>query len=178
MYEHFNFQDSLEEYATEREKSCFFTGHRNIVTDKNDLLKTMRSTIAYLYSVGVNIFHTGGALGFDTLAAAQIIDMRRTHENMKLILNLPFLNQDALWKDDNKRFYSYIISEADDVCYVSKNEQSVKNQCSKFYLQRNRDMADCSKYCIAYYSGKKGGTSYTINYAKQIGCEVYNLYNK
>lgn len=161
-----------------RETSCFFTGHRNIRPDKKiELITKMKNTVSYLYTIGVTDFHTGGALGFDTLAAAHILDIKREHPGMKLILDLPFVNQTQFWDAQNKRFYEFLFSKADVINYAYKENVSDKASASKYLLMRNRMMADSSLYCISYYCGRvRSGTGHTINYAKKTGCEIINLY--
>ena len=38
---------------------------------------------------GVNTFIDGGALGFDTIAAETVIEMREKYQNIKLVMYLP-----------------------------------------------------------------------------------------
>ena len=41
--------------------------------------------------------------------------------------------------------------------------------------KRNRYMVDSSGYCICYVTQKKGGSYYTMNYAKEAGLGIINL---
>ena len=41
--------------------------------------------------------------------------------------------------------------------------------------KRNRHLVDGSSVCIAYLTQEKGGTAYTVNYAKQKEVQVINL---
>lgn len=172
--------DDIEQYDVpeNRRYSCFFTGHRKIPAKiRRELLAKMKNTVAYLYSKGVKEFHTGGALGFDTLAATQVIDMRRDHPDMKLILDLPCRNQTHRWSEADKRIYEFLLTNADIVNYAYDGEVGSTAEARKYLLMRNRIMANSSYYCVAYYSGQKSsGTGYTVNYADGIGCEIINLY--
>ena len=61
----------------EREKCCCFTGHRRI--PEQEMLwvrRRLREEILDLAQKGVDTFLTGGALGFDTLAAQEVLRMR------------------------------------------------------------------------------------------------------
>ena len=40
---------------------------------------------------------------------------------------------------------------------------------------RNRYMVDNSCYCICYLTENKGGTAYTVNYAKRQGLKIINI---
>lgn len=41
--------------------------------------------------------------------------------------------------------------------------------------KRNRHLVDNSSACISYLTENKGGTFYTVNYAKSKGVEVINI---
>ena len=156
---------------------CFFTGHHRIGAQVSDkLLLRLKATVSYLLSKGVTEFHTGGAVGFDTFAAMMIIDLKRYHPEIRLVLDLPFLNQSELWDDKNKRLYSFILEHADKTNYACNKVVKDAGEVKKYLLERNRMMADSCYYCVAYFSGAHGGTDYTVSYAKKAGCEIINLY--
>ena len=171
--------DNLEEYDNDsRVKSCFFTGHRRIAAKNDKLLMDIKKCISYLYSIGVREFHSGGAIGFDTLAATIVIDLKRFHPDMKLVLNLPFHNQACNWSDSELEYSDFVKKHADEIIYSFDGDVLTKDDARKYLLKRNRDMVNCSKYGIAYYSGKsKSGTGYTLRYAKERACEVENVYD-
>ena len=74
-------------------KGCCFTGHRKIPENElSNLQKRLQKTVKGLLKQGVTIFYTGGALGFDTLAAQAVLNARRFHPQVKLILALPCHN--------------------------------------------------------------------------------------
>ncbi len=180
MDEPIKFYEDLNEneISNAREKTCFFTGHRkglgNVI---KDLLPKLKSSISYLYSKGVTDFCVGGALGFDTMAATQVLDLKRDHPNMRLILYLPYRNQSEHWKEDHKRFYQYILKNCDEVHYAFDGDVKDYSESKEYLLMRNRMMADRGMYCIAFYSGsKRSGTGYTVEYAKKNGCEIINLH--
>ena len=51
-------------------KSCCFTGHRNIpAAEYAEIQKSLESELIQLIHQGTRYFGTGGALGFDTMAA-------------------------------------------------------------------------------------------------------------
>ena len=74
----------------EREKCCCFTGHRRI--PEQEMLwvrRRLREEILDLAQKGVDTFLTGGALGFDTLAAQEVLRMRAMGlPSLKLVLAL------------------------------------------------------------------------------------------
>lgn len=161
-----------------REYSCFFTGHRKIPdTERANVLRRLNAALLYVYCNGVREFHTGGALGFDTLAAASIIDLKKQYPDVRLILELPYLNQDQKWDDKDKRFYRFILSEADEVNYAFKDKVFNYFEVSGYMYKRNRSLVSSSHYGITYYNNSgKGGTAYTFSLAKKAGCELINLF--
>ena len=55
-----------------RRRACCLTGHRALPSDPDErmeLTHNLRKTVARLAQEGIQVFYTGGALGFDTLAA-------------------------------------------------------------------------------------------------------------
>jgi len=155
--------------------SCSFTGHRNLTdSERASLIPSLKSTVLYLISMGVKEFHCGGALGFDTLAATVVFDVARDREDIKLILELPYENQSAKWKDSDKRIYEFIKSKADEINVHSPLPRD-KEQAIKALLLRNRIMIDKSHYCVCYHKHEKGGTAYTVNYAKLHDVQLINL---
>lgn len=163
------------EYDNKR-VSCSFTGHR-IITDaeKAQLIPRLKSTILYLISLGVKEFHCGGALGFDTLAATVVFDVAREHEDISLILELPYEKQAIKWTDNEKRIYEFLKSKANEVNVHFPNPKD-KNEAVQALLSRNRILIDKSHYCVCYHKNTyKGGTAYTVNYAKLHDVQIINL---
>lgn len=158
-------------------RACFFTGHRRLPeTELPTLLQRLRSSVLYLHSKGVTDFYAGGAIGFDTVAAAQIIDLRREHSDIRLFLELPFLNQSDRWDENQKRYYDFILSQADATHYARKDTVLSPSQARNLLLKRNRAMVDKCHYGIAYYSGTPvGGTAYTVRYAKEHDRELVEI---
>lgn len=155
--------------------SCSFTGHRNLTdAEKASLIPSLKSTVLYLISQGVKEFHCGGALGFDTLAATVVFDVARDRNDIRLILELPYENQSEKWKDSDKRIYEFIKSKADEINVHSPKPRD-KEQAVKALLLRNRIMIDKSYYCVCYHKHEKGGTAYTVNYAKLHDVQLINL---
>lgn len=84
----------------EREKCCCFTGHRRIPEQEMLWVRLpgWREEILDLAQKGVDTFLTGGALGFDTLAAQEVLRMRAMGlPSLNLVLALPYMNQEAQW---------------------------------------------------------------------------------
>ena len=149
-----------------------FTGHRTIKTDGiSDVIEKLDIVIERCISKGYKCFLSGGALGFDTLAAHCVIKAREKHPDVKLLLILPCRDQTKLWKslpDINE--YRYLKESADDIIYIQDFYDA------KCMMKRNIYMVENSSLCISYFDGRAGGTSNTINYAKENGVAVINLF--
>lgn len=73
-----------------RNQVCCFTGHRHIPEEYYETLKQqLRQEIENLILKGVCYFGAGGALGFDTLAALTVLELKQQYPLIKLILVLP-----------------------------------------------------------------------------------------
>lgn len=150
--------------------TCCFTGHRSIPAGlDNYLADRITDGIKYLYASNVKTFLTGGAIGFDTLAAQAVIRCQERLPDIKLIVVAPCHNQDKYWNQQSKDTYQHIMKCADDVIYLSEQYHA---DCMH---QRNRYMVDNSSICICYHVKYSGGTAYTVEYARQQGLTVYNL---
>lgn len=152
----------------ERNLTCCFTGHRSIPRENyNYLYNNVKNIILNLHlKNGVKYFCSGGAVGFDTLAARAVLELRRQYD-IYLILFIPCASQSLYWSDRDKAVYDEILKRSDKKIYVSKNEYT-----PKCMLDRNRAMVDSSAYCVSYQTRSYGGTAYTVNYAYKNGVKV------
>lgn len=153
-----------------REKTCCFTGHREIdEKDYSKLKKRTRDLIVSLIEKGVVFFGAGGARGFDTLAAESVLELKKDYPQIKLILVLPCPDQTKGWREEDIRRYNFIKEQADKVVYTADHYY---RGCMHV---RNRHLVDNSRYCICYLTKDSGGTAFTVNYAKTRGLEIYNV---
>ena len=151
-------------------QTCCFTGHRKIPSDQlESVTQRLRDAVIASIQDGYLYFGAGGALGFDTLAAKIVLELRTIYPEIKLILVLPCLDQAEKWNEEDKEEYERIKSLADKVVYTSGN---YFNGCMQ---RRNRHLIDNSSLCICYLTERIGGTAYTVNYARDKGCMVVNL---
>ena len=143
-----------------KKKTACFTGHRKIAIEQRKIVaERLKNTVESLISEGYRYFGTGGALGFDTLAAQCILYLKKQYPYIKLILVLPCKTQTRDWKSEDIAIYERIKAQADKVVYTSKE---YTRDCM---FRRNRHLVDNSSICIAYLTKNKGGTAYTVNYA-------------
>ena len=153
-----------------KEKTCCFTGHREIPERDYNLLKQKtKNAIVALIGKGVIYFGAGGARGFDTIAAETVLELKNDYPQIKLILVLPCPDQTKGWKEDDIRKYNIIKENADKVVFTADH---YFNGCMHV---RNRHLVDNSGYCICYLTKENGGTAFTVNYAKTKGLEIHNV---
>lgn len=74
-----------------------------------------KNIVTLLVSKGFKYFGTGGALGFDTIAAQAVLSVKEIHPEVKLILVLPCENQTKYWKQQDIDVYNDIRLRADKV---------------------------------------------------------------
>lgn len=153
-----------------RNQTCCFTGHRIIPPDQlNEVQERLKKAILSSIHAGYRYFGAGGALGFDTLAAQQVLSLKKDFPNIKLILVLPCKSQTRGWDQDDIDVYERIKSSADKVVYTSENYYS---GCMH---KRNRHLVDNSSLCICYLTENSGGTHYTVRYAEQKALDIVNV---
>ena len=156
------------------EKICCFTGHRRIPDSEIIKLKQrLDETIDQLIDNGVRTFRTGGALGFDTLAALSVLVRKEKRaEKISLELCLPCRDQPKSWRQKDVDIYNFILSRADKITYLHDE------YTASCMLERNRFMVDGSDFCVAYCtspSSPRGGTAYTVRYANSKNLPVINI---
>lgn len=150
---------------------CSFTGHRVIADFHRERIQGLIGTaIKYAYVSGCREFLCGGALGFDTLAAKEIIKFRLSHRDVRLVLCLPCVDQADAWGEESREMYSYILESADEVIYASDSYTPI---CMR---ERNFLLASRCDILIAYYGRQRSGTGQTVRMADSMGKEIINLY--
>lgn len=150
-----------------------FTGHRHISDEiYSKLYDALLSVIEQKIEAGATRFRTGGALGFDTMAALAVLSMRLRFPTIKLELMLPCPTQTRGWSEDDRMLYEQIKARADEVTYISTGYYSGVLQ------QRNRCLVEGADVCVAYLTGSRGGgTAYTASLAIKKGLEFINLFD-
>ncbi len=145
-----------------KSQTACFTGHRNIPPEDLPMVQQrLREILMESIANGYRYFGAGGALGFDTVAAMAVLDLKKVYPDIRLILVLPCRDQTRGWKESDIIKYEWIKSKADKVVYTSEHYY---NGCMQ---KRNRHLVDHSSLCICYYTGQKGGTEYTVKYASK-----------
>ena len=156
-------------------KSVCFTGHRTIAEDKEKLSARLYALLERLVTEQkIMDFYTGGALGWDALAALTVLKLRESYPEVKLRLELPcpFEEQSAKWNEAQKAEYQHILGLADSVEQASERYY---NGCMKARNARLVELA--TDYCICYWNPKhfRSGTGQTVRMAQKKGIEIINM---
>lgn len=153
------------------EKTVCFTGHRK-VKDVETIKNKLISTVEKFINDGFSNFITGGARGFDTLAAQTVLLLKETYPHIKLKIALPFANpfeHEKDWSGEEIDAFFTCLKKSDKVVTLQED------YCTGCYYSRDRYLVENASVCIAYKKRSSGGTAYTVNYAYNKNIRVINL---
>ncbi len=151
-------------------QSCCFTGHRSIPLQEFPALTAhVDEVIRTLYGAGVRFYYTGGALGFDTLAASRVLLFRREAPDVRLYLLLPCRDQHRAWAVEDRMRFEAILRQCDGFHYVAEAYSSRVMQA------RNESLVAHADVLVAYARRYASGAAQTIRAAEREGVPVLNL---
>ena len=161
----------------EKYMAVAFTGHRPetipYINDFNsdqyfDLQKAIWKEVQRYVNVGYITFYCGAARGADMMCGEIILAEKETgRSDLQLVCAVPFREQARSWDPMEKLQYYELLRQSDRIVQVC---DSYRRGC---YHARNRYMVDNSDVLIAIFNGDpKGGTAYTVNYARKKGKEI------
>lgn len=159
-----------------REQTVSFTGHRpeKIVSpfvenseEVNAIKLELHNAIVRAVDDGYTTFLCGMAMGVDIWAGEIVLGLKRQFKNLKLIAVVPFPQQANTWPQEWRIRFGNLLEKTDEVIMISDQYDSER------FFERNRYLVDHSSRLIAVYNQeKKGGTAYTVRYARQQEVEV------
>lgn len=153
-----------------RSSTCCFTGHRHLPPNQiNRIKEQFDQVVDSLIKKGFTSFISGGALGFDQLAAAWILDRKKQGQNIQLCLALPCRHQDDFWNTEQKNVYHCLVQGCDRLIYLADD---YFDGCMK---QRNQFMVDHACCCICAWLYPRSGTGQTVRYAQRKGLRIFNV---
>lgn len=143
---------------------CAVTGHRVLSSDFSK--EELRAALRALAAAGVRTFLCGMALGFDLLCAEEVL-LLREELPVRLVACIPCADQAARYPKSARERYERILDRCD--------ERAVLHECycDGCMFERNRYMVDRADLLLAYFTGRRGGTKYTVGYAEKRGIPVY-----
>lgn len=156
--------------STNRQHTCCFTGHREIEPQHREQLpQLLEAVIRLMVRDGYYTFLTGGALGFDTLAADTVLRLKAEYGHMRLIVVSPYGGQSDNWNRAQADHFEWVRQSADNfVCL----EAGYSPGCMK---RRNYYMVERSAICAYYCLRSRSGAAQTMRYAQQCGLELVDL---
>lgn len=140
------------------ERCCAFTGHRpkkfpwgynEADTRCAGLKSSLGKEIDKLVKAGYTDFFSGMAEGADTWAALAVLALKKENPALKLHCILPCKGQADRWSASARELYFSILTQADEVVYVS---QEYSEGCM---LKRNRYLVDHAACLLAVYNNER-----------------------
>ena len=159
-------------------KTCAFTGYRPSKMpwgyDETDARCAefrfrLREALEYLIGQGYTDFMSGGALGFDQMAARIVLSLREKYPWIRLIMVIPFDGQADKWSREQRGCWLEITEASDRVIHISHSYDK------GVFFQRNHYMVENADLILAAFDGQSGGTAGTIAYAKRHGVRVVRI---
>ena len=160
-------QDTFAMAIYDTHTTACFTGHR---TYRNTHDEELREAIRALYAEGYRTFLSGMAMGFDLAAARVVLELQETLAGLRLVAVVPFDGAERRFDHESRMLYNKIIGSAAEVVILADNYHPGA------YAQRNNFLVDNSSALVAYFTGEKGGTAYTVRRATKRGLHCRNLY--
>lgn len=147
------------------------TGHRpprlSLSYSDNDLSllgKFLTKRLSRFQNVTQTI--SGGALGFDQAFAMASLELE-----IPLVLAIPFKGFDKKWPHASRARLENLVGRAAKVVYVCEREEGA-------FHERDAWMVEHCTHVLTLFDGRgKGGTAYTVDYAKRLGRPVTNLWD-
>ena len=109
---------------------------------------------------------SGMATGWDQAIAHAAYSL-----GIPYIAAVPFRGQESKWPVDAQRYFRHLIEHAEVHTIVCPDEYS-----NQKYFIRDKWMVDNADTIFALFSGSKGGTSLTVDYAIKQGKPIINVW--
>lgn len=148
-------------------KICCFTGHRpeKLMITEEQMRERLESAVVQAVCDGFTTYLSGMAKETDLVAAEIVLRLRESDPRLKLACAMPFEGFGHHWPDGWAERMRHVLENADGVHYVSKTYSPA------VFQQRNQWLVDHSGRVIAVFTGERGGTKNTLDYARRKGVE-------
>lgn len=127
-----------------------FCGHKDIY-DRSAVERSLYDVCRDLILQGAEEFYLGGYGGFDHLSAAVLRELKKTHQHIRLILVLPYLNSSMPTEGYDETVYPPLESVPKRFAISRRNEWMVQ-ECDTI---------------VAYVTHGWGGAAKTLEYARR-----------
>ena len=111
------------------------------------------------------------AIGFDIEAAEVALSLRKELHGLRVVAVVPFEGMQNGFSEPWRSRFNRIVKDADETITLAPKYSS------EVYAVRNNYLVDHSTAVIAYFTGEKGGTAYTVNRAVKGLLKIKNIYH-
>ena len=156
-------------------KSACFTVHRSFTGDTTNLETRLYDVLERaIIKKDVADFYTGGAVGWDELAARTVLKLREVYPQIELHLILPCSNEEqtAKWTEEQKTEFYRILNLANSVKYTSAHYY---DGCMKV---RNARLVELADFCFCFWdtNRQRSGTAQTVRMAQRKKIMIVNFF--
>ena len=165
---------------TQQSSAVAFTGYDtetipNLTTNTN-LLNIIafefHDTIKKLYDQGFRTYLSSITNGFDLIAAEATLKLKKEHLEIKLIVVLPHIDQEASFTNTEKTRYKTICALADKVIFTAKDYHE-----NSLYIHQQYLLTNCSQL-VCYYDESKAEKSDLINQITDTKIPIINIFSE
>lgn len=150
--------------------TCCFIGERSLPAEAAEhITLRLNEEVERLIGQGVRHFLSGGARGFDLIAASLIVTKKEMGAGLRLDFILPCKGRDEPWPEREKKLYRDLLSEADGAVYLSG---AYRPGCIK---RRNQYLIDHSDSCICALLHDRGSAWQAAQYARRKGVNLIDV---
>lgn len=148
--------------------TCCFTGHRpeKLRSGEAEIRTLLREAILDSIEEGYDTFISGMAPGVDLWAAQEVLAVKLSGRDIRLICAVPFPGAEKNRDPAHQSLFRKILEASDAVRYVC---QKYKPWC---FTARDKWMVEHASMVIAVFNGTRGGTESTIKYAIEQGRQL------
>lgn len=137
---------------------CALTGHR--VLGKEYDSDALYDDLESLVNEGYDLFRCGMARGFDWEALKLLIALKKKYR-FQIEACIPYAGHEESFPVKERKNYLDYLSWCDKIHVL------YERYCDGCFLARDRYMVDDADLVFAYCKRERGGTAYTVNYARK-----------
>ena len=124
---------------------------------------------------GVRRFYIGGTLGVNIWAGELLLKLKEepNHEDIELIVVLPFHGHDAKWDVRSRKRLEHLIQSSTEHLTVGTGD------CRESYISLNRYLVDHAEYMVAVSEKRtniEAGSFQVTVYAQKKGLEIMYIH--
>ena len=134
--------------------------------------------ITAAYDKNFKTYICGGAIGFDALATQCVLNAKVIHQDITLVMALPFEGQEKKWPTATQETYHSLLSQADSIVHVDSTNgmDATPGYSARKMFIRNEYMVNRSDVLVACISDQATpGSSHCVDYAIKKGIPVLRI---